>query len=125
MHWADKPELYFNSPAIEIIKEIPSTWDETIVLEGSKIGELAAFARRKGDDWFVGIINGSDKQRFYELDTSFLGQGQYEAITARDVINKPTKMNVGTTTVKGGDTLPIQMNPGGGFVARFSKKKLI
>jgi len=120
MHWPDRPKLYFASPALEIIKKIPSTWDETIVLEGSKIGELAAFARRKGNEWFVAIINGSGEQRFYELDTSFLDKDLYKVIAAKDVINKSAEMNVETMMIKSGDTLPIQMNPGGGFVAHFS-----
>jgi alpha-glucosidase len=33
-------------------------WDETIVLPQSDIGELAAFARRSGRNWFVGVLNG-------------------------------------------------------------------
>jgi hypothetical protein len=41
MHWADRPELYLESPALDIIKRIPSTWDETLVLKNSRIGGLA------------------------------------------------------------------------------------
>ncbi len=59
--WADKPEEYLFSHAAPFMQSIPTTWDETIVLPVSKIGELAAFARRKGDIWYVAFINGSSK----------------------------------------------------------------
>ena len=47
-----------DNPAAGLIKTIPSVWDETIVLPSSEIGEVAAFARRRGEVWFVGIMNG-------------------------------------------------------------------
>ena len=37
---AANPESILASPAVDVIKSIPSTWDETIVLPGSEIGEL-------------------------------------------------------------------------------------
>src|SRR5580765_6046895 len=40
------PKSLLENPAVELIRALPSTWDETIVLPGSAIGELAAFARR-------------------------------------------------------------------------------
>ncbi|WFO15925.1 glycoside hydrolase family 97 C-terminal domain-containing protein [Cellulophaga baltica 4] len=53
---------------------MPTTWDETIVLE-AKIGEIGVIARRKGSDWFIGGINGV-KPRNIVLDFSFLAKGQ-------------------------------------------------
>ena len=52
------PRALLASPAVEMIKAIPAVWDETIVLPPSEIGELAALARRKGDVWFVAVLNG-------------------------------------------------------------------
>ena len=46
--YADHPQNYLNNPAVDVMKAIPSTWDETMVLPGSEIGKCAAFARRKG-----------------------------------------------------------------------------
>jgi len=54
------PKSLLENPAVELIKALPSTWDETIVLPGSSIGEVAAFARRKGDQWFVAVLNGPE-----------------------------------------------------------------
>ena len=60
----DEPELTF-------FAALPTVWDETRVLAGS-IGEYAAFARRKGDAWFVGVMNG-DSPRTIEVPLEFLG----------------------------------------------------
>jgi alpha-glucosidase len=38
---------------------VPTVWDETKVLY-AKIGEYGVIARRKGDEWFIGGINGAD-----------------------------------------------------------------
>src|SRR5213075_761811 len=43
------------NPCVAMIKSIPSTWDETIVLPPSEIGELAIFARRHGTTWFLAV----------------------------------------------------------------------
>ena len=53
------PQSLLDNPAVEMIKSLPSVWDETIVLPASEIGELAAFARRHGTTWFVAVLNGA------------------------------------------------------------------
>jgi alpha-glucosidase len=61
---------------LPLLKTLPVTWDETIVLPASKIGMLAAFARRKGNDWYVAVINGADSAVFFELQPTFLPKGK-------------------------------------------------
>src|SRR5260221_9464341 len=46
MIYGAHPKNILENPAVDIIKSIPSVWDETRVLSMSEIGELAAFARR-------------------------------------------------------------------------------
>ena len=117
MHWADNWKYYESSKAIEIIKNIKSVWDETIVLPGSDIGELAAIARRSGKDWFVGIINGNaNNAKSYSLDLSFLGSGTYKALKVSDVEDSPAEMNVENTTVKKDQKIDVSMEKAGGFV---------
>jgi alpha-glucosidase len=120
LHWADKPHFYLNSPAVDLIKQIPSTWDQTIVLADSKIGELAAFARRKDDVWFVGIIN-AGPERQYDLNLSFLDEGEYNAVLVRDRTDNPADITVENNTVNCEQKLTVEMCLGGGFVARFSR----
>ena len=66
----------------DIVKSIPSVWDETIVLPPSEIGDLAVFARAQRRTWFVAAINGTDA-RTIRLDLPFL-KGNYRATMLRD-----------------------------------------
>lgn len=72
---AENPEILLQHPAVKdalpLIKKVPSVWDETVVLPGSQIGELAAMARRKGDTWYIGVLNGGEKKKV-KLDLSVL-----------------------------------------------------
>jgi alpha-glucosidase len=67
------PPSFLTSPAREMLTSIPSVWDETRVLPPSEIGELAVFARRHGDTWFVGVSNGATA-RTIRIDSGFLGR---------------------------------------------------
>ena len=63
---------YFK-PACDFLREVPDVWDETRVLPPSEIGKLAVIARRSGDDWYVGVLNGESTVREIELDLRSLG----------------------------------------------------
>ncbi len=116
LHWADKPDVYLASSAVDLIRTMPTTWDETKVLPGSKIGDLSVFARRKGKDWYVAVINGAAK-RSYTLDLSFLGEGNYSTTIFKDVATDNTKMASEETTVTSSTKIKVELNAGGGFVA--------
>ena len=77
-----------------MIKSIPSVWDETIVLPPSEIGEVAAFARRGGDRWFLAVLNGPEA-RTLRLPLSFLGAGNYRALMVRDREDDPAAVKIG------------------------------
>jgi alpha-glucosidase len=119
MFYADKPELYLASPAVDVFQAIPSVWDETRVLLGSAIGELAVMARRRGDTWFVGIINGG-AGRTYDLNLSFLGDGSYAAVQLADDANRPDALVRTEATVQASSSLGVRLNAGGGFVGMFT-----
>jgi len=129
--YAEHPENILQHKAVDIIKQIPSVWDETIVLPGSEIGKVAAFARRKGDQWFISVMNG-EEGRFLKIDLSFLGEGEYTATMVRD--EKPNAAMVSlirerlsygaqkgviidNAMVKSNESLVVELIPGGGFVA--------
>ncbi|MFQ7502659.1 MAG: glycoside hydrolase family 97 C-terminal domain-containing protein [Alistipes finegoldii] len=44
-------------PALDIIRRLPTVWDETVVLPQSEIGRLAVIARRKGGTWYIAGVN--------------------------------------------------------------------
>ncbi|MEN6578550.1 MAG: glycoside hydrolase family 97 catalytic domain-containing protein [Phycisphaerales bacterium] len=122
MFYADKPEVYLKTQAVDVLKAIPSVWDETVVLPGSKIGELAAIARRSGERWFVGIINGG-AARSYSLDLAFLGRAEYASVQLADAPQRPDDFVRTDAVVRGGTTLTVSMTTGGGFVAMFEPVK--
>ena len=57
---SDSPDTYAASPAgLDFIRQVPTSWDETRFLAG-EVGEWIAVARRKGADWYVGVMNGAE-----------------------------------------------------------------
>src|SRR5260370_7599634 len=89
------PQHILENPAAELIKTIPSVWDETIVLPQSEIGELAAFARRKGDVWFAGVMNGLTAKTI-GVPLHFLRPGKYRAPLLHNPHNNPPARNIYT-----------------------------
>jgi len=120
MIYGAHPQHILENPAAELIKTIPSVWDETIVLPPSEIGEVAAFARRDGKLWFVGIMNGLTG-RTIQLPLRFLAPRRYRATLGRDQMAQPAAVEVENRVVTRADTLTIRMRAGGGFVARFER----
>jgi len=118
--YASHPQKLLDNPAVEMIKAIPSTWDETRVLSGSAIGECAALARRKGDAWFVAVLNGP-APRTLDLPLDFLGEGSYRSLVVRDRPNQSDAVDVENATTQRDKRLNLQLPPGGGYIARFTK----
>ncbi|WP_195663514.1 glycoside hydrolase family 97 protein [Bacteroides congonensis] len=122
----DSPSNYLREQeSTDFIAEIPTVWDETIVLEG-KMGEYVITARRKGDVWYVGGITDWNKREMI-IDLSFLPDADYCMELFCDGINAHRK---GSDYLKKMDSLPqnktllITMSPGGGFAAKIKKKDL-
>lgn len=125
--WGEHGKLLQASPALPVIQSMPTQWDETIVLPSSKFDDLAVFARRKGKDWYVAMINGHAKTpQSYTLKLDFLPKGKYTMFLCKDIEGSPN-IATETRTVSAGDTLQVKMNPSGGFIARFqpAAKKLL
>ncbi|HUC41984.1 MAG TPA: glycoside hydrolase family 97 catalytic domain-containing protein, partial [Gemmatimonadales bacterium] len=113
------PQTILDNPAVDLIKSIPSVWDETLVLPFSEIGEVAAFARRAGRMWFLAIANGP-AARSLDVPLAFLDGGSHDALLVRDQMDEPAAAHVERATVRASDSLRIDLRPGGGFVGRFS-----
>ena len=116
------PKNMLENPFVEIIKSIPATWDETIVLPQSSIGKLAVFARRTGDTWFIAVINGTTVRQI-KIKLSFLSNGEYIANIASDKKSEQQTANPKKLLVKKNGFLKINLNTAGGFVAQLSKIK--
>jgi alpha-glucosidase len=115
--FAAHPANLLANPTVDLVKSIPSVWDETVVLPVSQIGEVAAFARRKGDTWFLAVNNGP-VAKTVRVDLSFLGQGSYKSMLLRDT-GEAAAVKIEHLTARSGDALYIDLRSGGGFVGRF------
>lgn len=118
--YADHPENYLKNPAVDIIKAIPSIWDETVVLQDSEIGKCAVFARRSGETWFVGIINGSEGKNI-NTPLSFLPSGSYTMNTYEDDPTRDDGIIIKEKKVNQSDRIEIKLRPKGGFVAKLTR----
>lgn len=118
--YAAHPKTLLASPAVELIKSIPSVWDETRVLPPSEIGEIAILARRRGPVWFLAVVNGPSP-RTLRLPLNFLGSGVHQMLAARDNMQDAGAPEMERKPVRRQDTLTIELAAGGGFLARFTR----
>jgi alpha-glucosidase len=124
---AEHPEFLLTNPKVkpvlDFIKNVPVIWDETIVLNGSQIGNVAAMARRAGNDWYVGILNTTGKQ--FEVDFSFLGEGSFKAEVVEDIPakTKPDQMFlVSWLDVSAKTKREFNLPENGGLVIKLTKE---
>lgn len=116
--YAASPENLLANPAVEMIKSIPSVWDETIVLPGSAIGEAAVYARRKGNQWFLAVMNGA-KPKMLNISLSFLGNGSYKTMEVMDVADQSAGLKINNRNFSKNDVVDLNLGEGGGYIARF------
>ena len=112
----DNPTNYLNSVAVDVLKALPAVWDETRVLPGSEIGELSSFARRSGDQWFIGVINDLTPRR-ETVALNFLGKGNYKLVELADSSEKHDVFVRTERVVTRKDTLTLPLRKDGGYVA--------
>jgi alpha-glucosidase len=112
------PASLLANPAVEMIKSIPSIWDETRVLPSSSIGEVAVYARRSGDRWFVAAMNGAEARSITVDPSAFTRGGKYTAFIVRDKLDDPSAVEVETRDLAGGESITMPIRAGGGFVIR-------
>ena len=116
---AANPQTMLDSPAVDVIRSVPSVWDETRVLAGSEIGELAMYARRSSQTWFLGVLCGPGAKTV-RVPLSFLGASAYRATLVRDGADA-NAITVETATHRAGDTITLELRAGGGFIGRFGQ----
>jgi alpha-L-fucosidase len=115
LHFAGGYQDFIGNPAEDLLRHLPSTWDETIVLPGSEIGKTVGFARRRGQEWYIGVLNGAEAATL-PIDLSFLGQGAWQAEVFGDDPDNAAAFKRDSKTVTPEDKLTISMSPRGGAV---------
>ena len=116
---ADSPTKYMqNQECTDFIAQIPTTFDETIALDG-KLGEYTVIARRKGAVWYLAAMT-DWTARDLTIDLSFLGEGTHQADIFSDGVNaakEATDYKHSRQAVKRSDRLAVHLSSGGGWTA--------
>ena len=117
----DSPSNYLNEDeCTQFIASVPTTWDETVVLDG-KVGEYLVIARRKGFHWYIGAITNWE-ERDLKLDLSVLpgfnAKSGHIFHDGRNA-NRVAKDYVSETIQVMGNKVKIRLAKGGGAVMVF------
>jgi len=120
----DGTDKYQGEPEIELWDNLPTTWDDTKVLQGG-IGKFITVARRSGSEWFIGAITNSES-RSIKIPLSFLdNNATYTAYIYSDggpEIKTATHVKVEQRAVKSNQTLSFDLKATGGVSVRIVKK---
>ncbi|MEO0896504.1 MAG: glycoside hydrolase family 97 protein [Bacteroidota bacterium] len=120
----ESPTIYMKEQeTVDFMTQIPTTWDETVVLEG-KVADYIVVARRHGDDWYIGAMTDWTAREF-EIDLSFLGEGNYQMFSMKDGVNAHRNAQDYKLSVDGvskSSSLKMDLSSGGGYVAILKKK---
>jgi alpha-glucosidase len=117
--FCESPYNVRNQPGSDFLKGIPSSWDETKVLEGMP-GEYILIARRSGEIWYVGAM--SLNKQHVTVNTDFLDDLDYQTIVwcdAADSDLNPRKLIRKELSIRGNSEIDIDIAFNGGFVAIF------
>lgn len=119
--FASHPQAILDNPGLDLIKTIPSVWDETIVLPDSRIGERTVWARRSGDTWYVAALNGQEADNV-AVPLDFLPEGWFEARIWQDGDTEPS-IRKHHLFVRSSDALTAPLKPAGGWVLKLTPVK--
>ncbi len=118
-HFCDQYKFYLESPVFDLFQEVPTVWDETRVLPCTEMGEVVAFARRKGNTWWIGVMNGAI-ERNVKISLGFLDKTVKATLVYDSKSN--TSIDRREQTASPEDELSVHLIPGGGFVARLHEE---
>ena len=121
LYWYDLPNVYKGEKELDFWKYCPTVWDESKALQG-EIGEYIVQARRSGNDWFVGAMNGLQARDIIVNTADFLQKGKkyhVEIYNDNPALNTRTKVASMVQTIKADKVIKLHLQPSGGAALRF------
>ena len=119
---ADYPTAYSGHPALPVLAQTPTTWDDTKVLDGA-VGQFIVIARRQGRQWWVGAM--TDREgRTLKIPLGFLDPGHYHAELYRDEPSSSRRLERVTRNVAAHDVLTVDLAAAGGLLVHLSPAPL-
>jgi len=133
LYWYDRPgssprraggaggsnNVIGDEPELEFFDHIPTVWDDTKVIHG-QIGEYAVLARRSGENWFIGCMNGNEPHTL-DVPLNFLDKDRrYVAHIYTDdpAVSTRTHVKISRCIVDSSSVLKAEMPPRGGQAIR-------
>ncbi len=119
---ADSPSSYAGEDGLDLIREVPTVWDETRFVDGTP-GDYIVLARRKGDTWYLGAMTNWEGREI-EIPLDFMGAGNWKARVWADgpkADKDAEDLDTMELELDTGAPLAIKMAPGGGFAAILTK----
>ena len=117
---ADYPTAYRGHPALPVLAQIPTTWDDTRVLD-AKVGEYVVIARRCGTDWYVGAMTDRAARKI-SIPLALLGHGRYHARLCLDAGTTRFGLEFREQLVTAADTIFVDLEPSGGCLIRLTAR---
>ena len=133
LYWYDRPgssprktvgaeggqRVIGDEPELEFFDHVPTVWDDTKVIHG-QIGEYAVLARRSGESWFIGCMNGNGPHTF-DVPLDFLDKDRrYIAHIYSDdpAVSTRTHVKISRCIVDSSSVLKVELPPRGGQAIR-------
>ena len=138
LYWYDRPqgskpeeegaggskEFIHEVPELAFFDALPTVWDDTKVIGGYP-GEYAIIARKSGDDWFIGGLNGLDERtvtipfNFLDNDKTY-GATIYSDDAGSDSV---TKVSITNSKVTAADVVDYKLLAKNGFAIHLKVAK--
>ena len=117
-HLAYAASAYKTYSGLSFLNNLKVQWDESRLVEGYP-GEYATFARRAGEEWFLGSM--TVKARTSKIPLDFLGDGEYNAYIYADN-EDGSQLAISEQKVKSTDTLEFDLLARGGVAVLITKR---
>jgi alpha-glucosidase len=111
----DSPANYRGQPGVEFFRDLPTVWDETVVLN-AEVGKSIVIARRSGDRWFLAAMNG-EAAASLNAPLKCLSKKKWALHSFADDPKSSDYQTVveSTSGVSAKTVLTLSLAPGGGF----------
>lgn len=109
------PETEGGAPKVstDFLKAVPTTWDETVFIDGYP-SKYVVIARRSGDKWYIAGTNAEKETKTLTLSLPMLSKGDVvEMISDNAKTREPQKTSL---KVKNPEKVKVTILPDGGFV---------
>jgi alpha-glucosidase len=119
----DYPEAYEGQPGFDFIRDVPTIWDHTCVVDAVP-DQYLIIAREKTRTWWLGGIIGTES-RTLRIAFAFLTEGNWRAEIYQDDLKLPFNPNgilIKYATVNPSTVMEIPVAAGGGFTIKLQKQ---